>query len=355
MRIVHLAKHCENSNGNVHVAVDLACSQTAAGHSVVFASAGGYYERMLASSGVTIEPLDQGLRNPFAVMRSVWRLTVLCRRLQPDVLHAHMMSSAVIGYLASKLTGVPLVTTVHNSFDAHSILMRLGDKVVAVSGAERELLLSRGFAPDRVVTVLNGPNASAREFWSPDHDEQTVTAPSPAIVTVCGLHPRKGVHDLLQAFSQVYSGFPQWHLNIIGEGPDQDRLKQMASTLGIAARTHFLGPVRAPQNLLRQSDIFVLASLAEPFGLVTAEARAAGCAIIATNVGGSPEVVGFGQAGSLVPPGQPEAIARELRRLMADPAELKAWRARSLQGSEFFDVARMAGEYESVYRTLQPG
>ncbi|TPV98319.1 MAG: hypothetical protein USCAAHI_02243 [Beijerinckiaceae bacterium] len=94
-----------------------------------------------------------------------------------------MMSSAVFGYLASKLTGVPLVTTVHNSFDRHAVLMRAGRVVVAVSKAERDFLVGRGFKPGQVVVILNGPNGSPREsFGTP----AGVVLATPSIATVCG-------------------------------------------------------------------------------------------------------------------------------------------------------------------------
>jgi glycosyltransferase involved in cell wall biosynthesis len=352
MRIVHLAKHCANSNGNVHVAVDLACTQAKRGHAVTYASVGGYYEDLLKERGVSVEFLDQGASGLTSVAKTVFGLVRLCQRKRPDVLHAHMMSSAVFGYLASKIAGIPLITTVHNSFDGHSRLMRLGDKAVAVSGAERQLLLSRGFKPGKVITVMNGPNCSPREEWPNATLESKSSLQMPSVVTLCGLHQRKGVHDIIRAFCEVHKEYPEWHLNIVGEGPDQEKLKALAAELGIAQSTHFIGPVRRPQQLLGKSSIFVLASYAEPFGLATAEARQAGCAVIATAVGGTPEVLEQGSAGILVPPGQPERIAAELRRLMSNPEELRDWQKRSKSGADYFSVDRMTNDYESVYRLL---
>ena len=145
-RVLHLSKHCGYGNGNVHVAVDLACVQARAGHDVLFASGGGTFVEMLERHGVRHVMLPQDQRRPWTLMSSAFALARLCRAARPSVLHAHMMGSAVVGYAASKLTGVPLVTTVHNSFDRHSALMRLGDRVVAVSQAEKE---------DRKSTRLN--------------------------------------------------------------------------------------------------------------------------------------------------------------------------------------------------------
>jgi glycosyltransferase involved in cell wall biosynthesis len=349
MRILHLAKHCANSNGNAHVAVDLACTQAAKGHVVAYASAGGYYVDLLAAKQVAVETVDQGSYNVVRIARSVFSLMKLCVKMKPDIIHAHMMSSALIGYVVSKLTRVPLVTTVHNSFDRHSVLMRVGHLVVAVGQAEKKLLLSRGFREDRLVAIANGPNGSPREAWRSHESTEAEVISVPCIATVCGLHARKGVHDLIRAFAGTHRDFPHWHLNIAGEGPDLPMLVALADELGVSRVTHFLGSMKVPQTLLKQSAIFVLASYAEPFGLAVAEARSEGCAIIATDVGGIPEVLEFGEAGRLVSPGQPEQIEKELRALMSNPNELAVWQARSRNGAQYFSVDRMADDYERAY------
>jgi glycosyltransferase involved in cell wall biosynthesis len=261
-----------------------------------------------------------------------------------------MMSSAVFGYFASKLAGVPLVTTMHNSFDGHSGLMRLGRIVVAVSSAERNFLLTRGFDPDQVVVILNGPNGSPRENFRPTIEPALAT---PSIATVCGLHKRKGVHDLIAAFAELHRDFPDWRLNIIGQGPDREKLEALAGELGVSQSTHFLGPIFAPKKLLERSDIFVMASYAEPFGLAIAEARAAGCAIVATAVGGIPELLAYGKAGQLVEPGHPEQIAAALRGLMQDENALRDWRLRSKTGADYFNVDRVAEDYDKAYAKLK--
>ena len=352
-RIVHLIKHCWHCHGNVNVAVDLACGQAQKGDQVVFASAGGAYDHLLDSYGVQRVTIHQGQENnPLRLMGSFRDLIGLCWSFKPDVLHAHMMSSAVFGYLVSKLTGIPLVTTVHNSFDSHAVLMRAGRVVVAVSQAERKLLIQRGFKPEKLVVVLNGPKGSPREHFGTPTDVKLAT---PSITTVCGLHQRKGVHDLLAAFHLLLPEFPDWHLNIVGVGPDEDKLRALSRDLGISDSTHFIGAVDAPQSLLRQSDIFVLASYAEPFGLSLAEAREAGCAIVATEVGGIPEVLANGEAGQMVAPGRPDQFADRLRELMRDEETLQQWRARAKAGVQIFSVKRVVEDYDKIYAALKQG
>lgn len=350
MRIVHLLKHGSRGNGSVHVAVDLACAQADAGHEVVFAAARPAYAEVLAAHGVEVAELPEplGARD---VPGSGAALLALIRRFRPDVVNAHMMSSAVLAYPICKVLRIPLVTTMHNSFDSHSALMRLGTVVVAVSGAERDLLLSRGYRPEKVITIFNGADQSPREGVITDD----APLARPCVVTLSGLHPRKAVGDVIAAFARIAADFPQWHLNVIGWGADRGRLEQVAVELGVASQVHFLGSTPAPRPLLEQADIFATATLADPCPLTVMEARAAGCAIVATSVGGIPETLEQGGAGQLVPVHDPGAMARSLRRLMADPAELRAWRARALDGAEFYTVKRMSDDYLGLFGALISG
>ncbi|WP_342777332.1 glycosyltransferase family 4 protein [Modestobacter excelsi] len=349
MKIMHVIKHSWRSNGHVHVAVDLACAQADAGHEVTFAHAHGSYDDLLRAHGVTIATVPEA-STLLDVLRSERALLGVARAARPEVVHAHMMSSAVLAHPVSKVVRAPLVTTMHNSFDSHSWLMRLGTVVVAVSEAERQRLIGRGFPARKVVCVLNGAVASPREAL-PD-DLSIGSLAGPCVVSLCGLHGRKAVGDIITAFSKAQPAAPAWQLNIIGSGPDRDRLEGLARDLGLSASVHFTGPSLTPWRLLEQADVFASASLDEPFGLSLAEARAAGCAVVATAVGGVPEVLEQGRAGQLVPVSAPEAMADVLRRLMTDRDELARWRARARENADYFSVRRMAEDYDRVYQSV---
>ncbi len=356
MRIMHVLNHCHDGNGHVNVAVDLACTQVVEGHDVAIASSGGPYVDRLRSEGVLHADLPDANRHGGRLggiermMGSSGRLVSEVRRFRPDVLHAHMMSSALQGFVAGRLLRVPLVTTVHNSFDRHSFLMRVGRRVVAVSEAERRTLLARGYPAARLVTVLNGTIGSPRSDWAQDRIGEL---PQPSVMTLSGL-PRKGLPDVIDAFARVLPDFPQWHLNIVGNGPDRDHLAELIRVRGLTASVHLQGSTWNPHPLLEQSAIFASGSLAEPFGLVLAEARAAGCAVVATDVGGVPEVLDHGRAGLLCPPSDPAAMSHHFRRLMGDPALLTEWQTRARVGVERFTVARMTADYQRVYEAVLP-
>lgn len=351
MRIMHLLNHCNHGHGNAHVAVDLATVQAANGHDVTYASVGGDYEPLLRDSGVEIAHVTLKPLNPITAVVAVTRLLRLCRRTRPQLIHAHMMAGALIGYVVSRLTGIPLVTTVHNSFDWHSALMRLGDRIVAVSQAERRALESRGFPGKRLRVVLNGPNLSPRDRQGPQVSPTPATS-RPCVTTVCGLHHRKGVADLLEGFARASVDQPGWTLYIVGDGPDRATLEAKAKQLNPGGSVIFTGNVDNPKLVLENSDIFVLASYADPCSLAVAEARHAGCAVIATAVGGSPELLGQGEHGLLVAPGRPDEIAAALSRLMSDPAQLQVWRKKAAAGSEYLTIARVCEDYQRVYDEL---
>lgn len=348
MRIVHLLKHAVRGNGSVHVAVDLASAQADQGHEVWFASARGSYDDLLRAHGVHVYPVPEttGWRTALQSLRAQ---LALARAVRPDVLHAHMMSSAVLAAIVAPLTGAVLITTMHNSFDRHSWLMRLGRRVVAVSEAERRLLLSRGYPARKVMTVLNGTGGSPREELPVDDIGPLLR---PSVMTLSGLHLRKAVNDVIDGFAQVSAEFSSWHLNIVGWGAELESLKAQAKHLGISDSVHFLGTTLNPVNLLESSEIFAHAALADPCPLTVMEARIAGCAIVGTDVGGITEVLGHGSAGHLVPPKNPAAIAAAFRELMGDPAELARWRAAAKTGSDYFTTARMAAEHDVVYRSV---
>ena len=343
MRVVHLLKHCVRGNGHVHVAVDLACEQAARGHDVVYASGGGTYVELLEQHGVRHVTVAQTSRGAPAGLAALLRLL---GRHRPQIVHAHMMAAAALGYAATRARGGALVTTVHNSFDGHSGLMRLGDRVVAVSDAERRLLLGRGYRADRVTTVHNGPLGSVREALLPDG----ITAMAqPYAMTLSGLHGRKRVGDAIAAFSAMAGAAPGWTLAIVGEGPDKAMLRALVSQLGLEGRVIFTGSTLNPGPLLRGASIFLNMAEAEPFGLVVAEARAAGCAVVATRAGGMPEVVDDGRAGILVQVGDVTQASAALRKLATDPDELARWRAAAALAPGQFTVGAMAEGYQEVY------
>ena len=348
MKILHLANHCHCiGNGIMNVAVDLACEQARLGHSVSFASGGGSFEALLQSRGVDHYRIVQHWRRPFAMVAGALRLRRLIKRLKPDIVHAHMMSGALLAFVLNTPRQFALVTCVHNEWQSSSSLMRVGDRVIAVSDATRRAMRARGLSDKQLRVVRNGPLGSPRANF----DNLSVPRLArPSLLTVCGLYRRKGVLDLIEAFAAIAAKHPAVRLYIAGDGPDRRLFEDTVAGLRLRDRIEFLGFVANPAPLFASADIFVMASHSEPFGLVFAEAREAGCAIVGSDVGGIPEVLEQGAAGLLTPPKDPAALAAALDRLLSDREFRETLGRRAQKNLGWLSCTRMAEETLEVYR-----
>jgi glycosyltransferase involved in cell wall biosynthesis len=350
MKILHLANHChEIGNGIMNVAVDLACEQARMGHQVAFGSSGGSYVDFLERRGVRHFVVAQHWRRPFAAVAGLAALRRILREQAPDVVHAHMVSGAVMARALKPAAGFALVTTVHNEWQRNAVLMGVGDAVVAVSDAVRDAMEARGVARAKLRTVRNGPLGSPRRA-APSPPLPAPSLARPAVLTVCGMYRRKGVAELIEAFAAVAGRHPAARLYLVGDGPEREAFEAQAGRLACAARIVFFGYVSRPESLIAQADVFVLASRNEPFGLVLAEAREAGCAIVATAVGGVPEVMEQGRAGLLTPPNDPAALAAAIDRVLADGTLRADLRRRAAANLQWLTCARMAEQYLAAYR-----
>jgi glycosyltransferase involved in cell wall biosynthesis len=344
LRVVHLAPHFDNSgNGVVNVAIDLACMQARSGIHVVFIGSEGSFAELLAREGVKVCSIPlSSTRNCFSAFRS---LRTVLRDFDPDIVHAHMIPGALFGFVLRMSSRFKLVTTVHNSGRFGTELMSLGDVAICVSDHLAHEMRRRGIPSKKLRVVRNGPLNSPRLFTG----FQPLPMKHPAIITVAELIAFKGIGDLIAAFSLVSATLPLAYLYILGDGPDRSKFERQAHESGSAQRIIFCGSVPDPTPYLQSADIFVLASHREGFGLVLAEARDAGCAIIATDVGGIPEVLEGGSAGILVPAQSPTHLANALKPLIEDRALLSRWRARASCNLEWLSCRRSSAETVRVY------
>ena len=347
MKILHFLNHTVPANGHVCAMVDLACAQAKLGHQVTVCSAGGGFDALLSQYGIEHVIVDQE-RKPAILLAALGKTAKAIRRIKPDIVHAHMMTGAIIAAVLRPMLGFKLVTTVHNDFQRSAILMGLGQRVIGVSEAVSQAMIKRGISPKKMRTVLNGTIGSPR---FPPPLPAPLDLQRPAILFVGGLHPRKGVDDLIKAFGIVSEKSPQAHLYLIGSGPFQKEYERLAKTVANGGVT-LCGHRDDPRPYLLGGDIFVLASHAEPAGLVLSEAREAGCAVIATQVGGIPEMLDQGRAGILVPPSRPDLLAAALLPLLQNAGKLAEARANSQINIADLSLSRVAVQSEQVYREL---
>lgn len=195
-------------------------------------------------------------------------------------------------------------------------LLRISDRivngvVVNCESVKRQLIAEEGLAPDRIKVCYNGIDtavfhAHGRETYQ---DELTIGV-------ACALRPEKGLRTLIEAFARARQFHPSIRLQFIGSGPMLGELQELASALSVTGQCHFEPTTRKVADWLRKIDIFVLPSRSEALSNALMEAMACGCAVIASNVGGNPELVADERTGLLFEAGNAEALADKLNTLL---------------------------------------
>ncbi|AIQ10788.1 glycosyltransferase family 4 protein [Paenibacillus durus] len=347
MRILHIANHVkETGNGIVNVMVDLACEQAARNHQVCIVSAGGQYEELIARYNIRHYYLDQ-TRRPAQLMRAVFNFRRVVADFSPDIIHAHMMTGAILARYLKGFRKYKVVTHVHNEFQKSADYMKVGDRVIAVSQAVSKAMAGRGVGKDKLRVILNGTIGSPR-----DSDSGPIPLEGQAIITVAGMYERKGISDLIDAFDLLAGDHPQARLYIVGDGPDRAKFEERAAASPFSGRIRFAGFQAESRRWMKAADVFVLASHKEPFGLVLIEARESGCAIVATDVDGIPEALDYGEAGILVPPRDAKALSAAIGEFLSNEAKRQHYRTQAGAGLDYYRVGRVAEEMLGVYDEL---
>lgn len=346
MRILHVTNHVmEIGNGIVNVAVDLACTQSDQGHEVYYVSSGGGYEALLAEHNVKHYKAIMR-KSPTAVPKMLISFLEILKYTRPDIVHAHMMTGAIIAKLCQLRFQFKLVTHVHNEFQKSARLMGVGNAVIAVSEAVRQSMIVRGIHCNKIFVIRNGTTHSPRVLPA-----EPINLRKPAVLTVAGLYERKGIRDLIQAFSMLPDKIDAY-LYIVGEGPDRQTFENLAKDSKRSDKIYFEGFQRQPHRYYPNADVFVLASHKEPFGLVLLEARDYGCAIISTNVDGTPEALENGAAGILVPAGKPDALMLQILYLLQNEPARKKLGLRAQENLSDYTVERMTEDVINLYKKI---
>ena len=323
----------------------------------------------LRDAGVPVT--DLGARN-LRDTGAFRRLLSLIREERIELVHAHLTYSAIWSAVASRLTGVPAVASLHVSPDAtralensarHRIATSLRDRllrailnrwsraVVMVSAALRDDYLARGLAPGKVRVVHNGievdrfrrPRADARARLE---REFGIPPGVPIIATVAVLRPKKGIEVLLAAARRVERAY----FVIVGDGPKREEWTALASALGVADRIRWAGFRTDVDALLAGCDLFVHPSLDDAFPTVLLEALAAGLPIVASRVGGIPEIVTSGVTGELVPPGDPAALASAIDAVLGNDDTMRLMREAAQADASRFSTSAWIDRLTAVYR-----
>lgn len=285
-----------------------------------------------------------------------------------DLVHAHGVRAGLAAGAAARSDAVShLVVTVHNAvFEpgptrrgaetvANRMLALLAETRICVS--EDLARAARAAAPAKAGSVLVIPVGSDTTPPAPETVEaaraELGLAPSqPLIASVGRLDPQKGFDLLVEAASRL-DGSPAPLIVICGEGPERPELERRIAALEVGARVRLLGNRRDVKAVIAAADAFCMPSRWEGSPLALHEALAAGRPVVATAVGGIPELLAFGEAGLLVPPEDPAALAAALTRLLSDPALSDRLSARSTEAAAAWpDAAATARRVVDVYEEL---
>ncbi|MFN3286580.1 MAG: glycosyltransferase, partial [bacterium] len=233
------------------------------------------------------------------------------------------------------------------------LLVRWTDVLVALTESERrEHLAEKVGRPEQWRVIPSG--VELQRYRKPTSLRRSdLGLPDTCFVVGCvaRLVPVKGIEHAITATAQLVDLTPPVHLILVGDGPQRPVLQELAEQLGLRERVHFLGLRRDVPDLLPLFDILVLPSRNEGMGRVLVEAQAAGVPVVASRVGGVPDLVAEGLTGRLVPPGDPAALAAAIRSLAGDRAALtQMGNAARARVAESLSAEAMVASLEAVYR-----
>ena len=330
--------------------------------------------RRFSEAGATVVTSRYWRReiNPLFDLLSFYELFRLCRKERFDVVHTHTSKGGLLGRIAARLAGVPIVIHTVHGFAFHGFTSRLAtvsythleklaarfcDLIICVNHEDRLTAIEKRIVkPDKIVTIPNGIDLKRFEGTAiTDLQRGRLGLPREATLvgTVGRLAPQKGFVHLIKAIPSILRAHPQTRFLFAGEGPLKAELQALAEELGIADHCRFLGFRRDIPKLLACYDIFVLPSLWEGLSITLLEAMAAGKAVVATNIKGNREVVSDGINGILCEPQNSKALAKAIIHLTKNREKARLLGERARQTVEQrFDERIMLERTLELYRTL---
>jgi len=276
------------------------------------------------------------------LLAPIVRLAAFLRKNNIHIVHTHLPESNIIGRLAAKLARVPVVvSTIHNIYipdttTSYKKRIKVGieritanyctEHLIAVSKAVVNSHIQYAHMDPEKFTVLP-PFIMLSEFDSAvdgdslrqKRNELGIPLDAPVIINVASLSPKKGLNYLLEAAGDIVTKFPNTRFLVVGDGSLREDLYKNAANRGISENVIFTGVRRDIRELLAISDLFASSSLWEGLPQVFLEAMAMGKPVVATAVGGVPEIVDNGNTGIVVPPKDAPALAQAIIGLLRDP------------------------------------
>jgi glycosyltransferase involved in cell wall biosynthesis len=333
----------------------------------------GPFFREIAGRYPTVQEFPLNSFYNVNAVRQLTRLTRWLRRERIALLHTHDFYAGLLGVLAARLARVKCIAAQrHLSLSDRRVhewgtqlIHRLADRLLVNSEAIRDFLLeSYNVPPEKIALIRNGllvaeTDASAAGETDAQtrlsaHDrlcrELRLNRDARLIGMVGRLHPVKGHRYLIEAAVRVIHVFPQAHFLLVGSGPLREEIEIQAVQLGVSQHVHVLGDRPDAAQLVGDFEVAVLASLQEGLPNAVMEAQAAGTPVVATAVGGVPELIRDGETGYLVQPADAESLAAGILHVLKEPDEARLVGARGrVFVRQHFDMQQMVSNVEALY------
>lgn len=361
MKIAYIVTRAEPVGGaQIHVR-DLAAAVQAQGHEpTVITSGGGPFVHDLRAQQtptIVLQHLGAPIR-PLRDLRALHEIRTVLKGLRPDLLATHSSKAGILGRLAGRSLGIPVVFTAHGwAFTPGIPSLRaamyrqiergvgsLASRIITVSEFDRRLALEARIAPEpHIVTVHNG-----MPDLSPDLRADAGRSPA-RLVMIARFEAQKDHPTLLRAMAGLQAH--SWELDLIGEGPLMGGMQSLAAELGIADRVRFLGQRMDVAQILAGAQISLLVTNWEGFPLSILESMRAALPVVASSVGGIGESVRDEETGFLVPRGGVEVLRDRIGRLLADPTlRVRMGRQGRSRYEQHFTLDHSVQETLAVYR-----
>jgi glycosyltransferase involved in cell wall biosynthesis len=296
---------------------------------------------------------------------ALWQLYRYLRAYPCDIVHTHISKAGILGRMAARWAGVPLVLHTYHGVPLEwagsglaARLFRLCERrvsrstsaLVAVSQAVKNDLLQMGIGEaKRMHVIYNGVHAA---MLAEGIGAQAVPW-APLLLCIGSLTREKGLAVLLKGLPELRVHFPNLGLGLVGDGPLKEDLQHLISELDLDACVHFAGIVEDVRPWLAACAVLVMPSLSEGMGLAAVEAMAMGRPVVASDVGGLREVVVDGETGLLVESGNSHRLAQQIRSLLQKPDELRRMGDNGCQRVQrHFTVERAIGQLQDLYEEL---
>ena len=306
-------------------------------------------------------PLESiGFKNPYDLLQ-VLQIRRIIKKHHPDMIHTHGYKTNLLGFFISKLFKIPIVTTVHGLHSGKfrpfvwlSLkLLRHFDRIIAVSDQIRKELKAFKVPLIKMITIRNVPPVKIKgNSANPNSFREEIGIPPDAkLVGFVGrLEPVKGCSLFIKSIPEVAESYPDSYFVVVGDGTERKSLESLVRELGIENRVSFCGFRDDPTNVFQSLDLFVLPSLNEGIPLAMLEAMSNEVPVVATSVGGIPEVIKDKVNGILVPPQNPQALAESILEALSNSNETAK---RVIEAKETilneFNVEKWTERIQSIY------